>query len=329
MKVPFTRQTLLDWGGAQALRDAQNLIDNGQILEANYKHPHIHGKMLLNNREFETSCEILPDNSIDNLCPCYTNKARGLICPHVLALGLSLVHRNTDPERENKYQEEKKRAERLENITEDSYIQRVKSSVPGAVSAKVVIGVDNDWPAGLERGKTPITCCIKCRNKKVPAEEVSRETAFTFSEKDEALMFVLEDIAEGPIPHHLQLRDADFINVIRLIKAKTIDRDDKTKITINETKLKTLLHIDLDRETGELILIAHTELPFMKPGDFPVYFVSGKEGLVYGANNIWPLENVLPTPYHSIYTEPVIIAREHVLQFFRRELRRSRLDERR
>ncbi|OVE76379.1 hypothetical protein BVX97_01190 [bacterium E08(2017)] len=319
MSIPITRKTLLDWGGQQALRDAQSLVDNGQVLEAEYIPPHIKGSILHNNRALETSCEILPDNSIENQCPCYTNKERGLVCPHILALGLSLVARNTDPMREAKYQEEKRRAERIETISDDDYIRRLKPGSPGAIPASLVIGVTSDFP-NADSDKVGITCSIEYRNQVVPANDVPRDVDFTFSEKDEALLFVLEDIANGPIPNVVNVGHADFINIVRLARAKNLAQPSGKPITINDIKLKTMLNLDLDRETGEIILIAHTELPFLLPGEFPIYFVSGKKGIVYGADNIWQLENVLPLPYHSIYKEPVIIARKNVVQFFQREL---------
>jgi len=52
----------------------------------------------------------------------------------------------------------------------------------------------------------------------------------------------------------------------------------------------------------------------------PFYIVSGRSGWVYGADNLWPLENLLPAPYHPIYTEPIVIPRRNILRFLQQEL---------
>jgi superfamily II DNA or RNA helicase len=79
--------------------------------------------------------------------------------------------------------------------------------------------------------------------------------------------------------------------------------------------------MDLNPETGELILRIHTEMPFLaRPGETPFYVIAGKSGWACGASNAWPLETVLPAPYHGIYERPVAIGRDHLMPFMRREL---------
>ena len=108
MKLTFSRKTVLNWAGAQIVRDAETLLENGLLLEAEFEEPFIKGAVLHNNRRFETCLEILPDGSAENHCRCYANKERGLICHHVVAIALSIVKRRTDPMREAKYREEKR-----------------------------------------------------------------------------------------------------------------------------------------------------------------------------------------------------------------------------
>ncbi|MBN2302296.1 MAG: DEAD/DEAH box helicase family protein [Lentisphaerae bacterium] len=316
----ITQKLLIDWGGKEVFKNAESIIQRGFVLEAEYDHPYVRGTILWNNRPLKTSFKILGNGMIESRCPCRDNVERGLVCPHIIAIGLMLVKRATDPLRNVKYQEEIRRASRLSNIDESQYITRVSSNTPGALPAKVVVQLDHDWINGINMNHIPITCAIEYRKTALPADEVPRDIPLSFSKQDEALLFVLEDIAEGPVPGKMKIGKFDFVNLIKLHSGRTLPCCDSNPITVNATRMTTFLNMDLDRETGELILIAHTELPFMKPTEFAIYIIAGNSGWVFGANNLWPLENVLPEPYHPIYREPVVLPRSDVLRFLRQEL---------
>jgi len=320
MPLPFTKKDLVDWAGDQVLRDAQTLVERGHVLEANYKEPLIAGAILWNNRKFETALEILPDGNVESKCPCYMNRERGLICAHVIALAVNLIERNTDPLREAKHREERRRAERLEALDESAYHKRVPAGTSGAVNAKIRVVLQPGWLEGLRGDGVPVACYAHYEGEKVLLDQVPRNMPLILNKKDDAVLFVIEDISEGPAQGNLTLSPFDFNNLLGLHAGRNIKCAGKGRITVNEPKLTTFIRMDLDRENGEIILIAHTEVPYMKPGEFPSYIISGKSGWVYGADNIWPLENVLPAPYHSIYDGPVIVERSHVLRFIRREL---------
>jgi superfamily II DNA or RNA helicase len=318
MKLTFSRKTVLNWAGAQIVRDAETLIENGLLLEADFEEPFIKGAVLHNNRRFETCLEILPDGSAENHCRCYANKERGLICHHVVALALSIVKRRTDPMREAKYREEKRRASRLAEIDENEYLHRVPEGSEGGLPAKLRVTLADGWQEQCMNGSVSVSCDAVFRRKKHPIDDIPGDTILALSKEDESLLFVLEDVCEGPAKGTLELAPADFMNVLRLRAGKKLYSSDGA-VTVNKTPLSTIIKMDLDRETGELILIAHTELPFMEAGEFPFYIVSGNVGWAYGAQNFWPLETVLPGPYHSIYSEPVIISRSDVLRFLQNE----------
>ena len=106
MKLPFTSKMLQDWGGAATFRDGLALFERGLVQEAAYEAPLIKGTLCWGSRSIKTAANILPDRSCENLCPCRDNVDRGIICAHVIALGLALLARNSDPERERRQQEE-------------------------------------------------------------------------------------------------------------------------------------------------------------------------------------------------------------------------------
>ncbi|NQU38542.1 MAG: SNF2 helicase associated domain-containing protein [Lentisphaerae bacterium] len=311
---------LIDWAGAEVVRDAESSLESGNVLSAEFDPPYIRGSVLANNRELTTSLKLLASGMVQSDCPCYTNQERGLICTHVIALALMLIKRATDPLREAKYLAEKRQAERLAGINESDYIQRVSTDTPGAIPADLRVTLAADWQTTLPSGTVTVLCELVVHRKRTPIDAVKTDTPFSFSKTDENLLFVLEDIAEGPARHELELRLPDLTNILRLHAGRIMPCDDGTEIQVGETPMQCFLRMDLDRENGEVILMTHTELPFVQPGEFPLYIVAGREAWVYGGQHLWPLASVLPGPYHAIYREPIIVPRSDVMRFLKQEL---------
>jgi len=113
VKLPFTYKMLQNWCGAVTFRDGRTLFERGVVMDAAFEAPLIKGTLSWGSRSIKTAANILPDFSCENLCPCRDNVERGIICAHVIALGLALLARTNDPERERKLQEEERRARHL------------------------------------------------------------------------------------------------------------------------------------------------------------------------------------------------------------------------
>ena len=322
MAKPFTRKILEDWAGPKMFRDGKTLFENAQVVKIEYEHPIVQGQVTRGNRNVRCSFKILPDGSVDNLCPCKDNRERGLICAHVIAVGLEYLRRTEDPDRFRKRLEEARRAKRLAAISEESYLKRVPANSRGAVPAVLRLTLDKDWVEQLRTtGMIPVCCEIRFNNKSVPVSDAPRETSYTFSEKDESILYVLEDIAEGAVPHRSEMSPPDFINLMNLCAGKPIFLEGADQpITVNAATVRSSIMMDLDRENGELILFLETPLAFLKPGEFPLYVVSRKEVWAYGGGHFWRVENILPQPLHGVYTKPVVVARKSVPRFMNTEL---------
>lgn len=320
MRLPFTYKKLIAWAGSQTVSEAEMLVNKGAVLEANYEPPFIKGSILYNNRSFATSMKILKDGNVESMCPCRLNVERGIICAHVISLAIVLVKRATDPLREIKYQGEIRKAKRLAQFKDTDYIQREICEPNSGSLGSVVITIADDWSDSINTDKIEVSCSFNIDGKTTAIEDLPKNRKYPVSKQDDSILFVLEDICEGPIKNVIQLRIFDFINLLEIYNGKQLHTSGGKKLTVNGTKMKTVLKVDLDRENGEIILIAHTELPFMHEAQVPVYIVTGKSGWIFGADNFWPLENILPIPYHQIYKEPVIIPRPNVLNFFKNEL---------
>ena len=320
MRLPFTRKKLIEWAGHDVVRDAESMIKRGLLLQADYEPPNIVGAVLWNNRELKTSLTLLPDGNVESHCPCYANIERGLICAHVIALAASLIQRATDPERERRHADEQRRARRLSAIDESLYLKRVPADAPGAVSANLVLTLAADWKETCPSGRVSLTCELKSAQQRVPIDQAPYDVPFTLTKSHEALLYVLEDICEGPVQNPVTLKGNDLLNVIALLSGNVIEQEGGDPIVVAATPLATTLTMDLDRETGDLLLIANTETPFRDRGTHPLHVVAGHEGCVYSANHFWPMENVFPPPYHRLYHETVVVSREDVIRFLKREL---------
>lgn len=320
MKAPITRKMLIDWGGPRVFRDAELLVDNGRVLEAVYDPPTIRGSLLWNNRQFKTALRILPDGQVESRCPCSDNTDRGLVCAHVIALGIVLMRRATDPQRDAKYEAEQRHAARVAAVDESAYICRVPAGTPGALPAELRVILPDDWQSHWLNGSVPVQCEVAYGGKTQLLDQVPKNIPLSFSGDDESLLFVLEDISQGPGAGRLDLKRFDFINLVRLRTGRSLLRASRPAIVVNEARMTTRLRMDLDRENGEIIVSAHTELPFLREGQIPFHMVLDKAGWVYGADNLWPLENVMPPPYHPIYRDVVVVARKDVARFLEKEL---------
>lgn len=313
-------KTLVDWGGEQTLRAAENLISKGLVASADWSPPTLSGRILRDTRPLETTGKLSRDGTLESDCPCYLNRERGMICEHIIAVALTLVKRATDPEREAKYQEEMRRASRLAQIDDSQFIRRAPASDINAIPAELTLELDENWQAQWTRGSVTLCCALTYRGETHPLDAVPRTTDFHLSKEDEALLFVLEDICTGPALSRIELKRSDFLNALRLRSGSTLNTIRETSLSVSSVPLTGHLRMELDGENGEILLFVHTEMPFMPAGTFPSYFVDGKQGWAFGANTFCPLNNVLPLPYHGIYTDPVVVQRTDVIRFLHQEL---------
>lgn len=321
MKIPFTRKDLEEWAGPRTFRDAKILFENNRVETVRLEPPFVHGTLEIGPRGMKSRFELLKNGLIENHCPCRMSREQGVICPHVIALGLELVRRNTDPERGRKAEEEERRARRMSSYNEADYLTRVPENTPGATPALLRLKLPGDWTEARRTAQIPLHAEVVYDGRAHDPGAVPRNLPLAFSKADENLLFVLEDIAEGPLSALLMLSASDFLNILRLCIGKPILIEGAEKPSlVNAPEMCSVLQLDMDRENGELLITIYTELPFSNPGEFPVYIISGKEGWIYSAGNFWPLKNILPQPLHSIYSEPVVIPREAVPNFFKTEL---------
>ncbi|MCF7864384.1 MAG: SNF2 helicase associated domain-containing protein, partial [Kiritimatiellales bacterium] len=265
--------------------------------------------------------KVLKNGLVDNLCPCRDNQERGLICAHLVAMGMEVIRRNADPELQEKANAELRRAERLEKASEKKFIQRTKKSDPDALPARLVVELADNWQEQVLGGRVGLFIHIETDEGRALAAEVSTDTPFSFSHRDENLLYMLEDLCGGPVKSELQLPIQDFINLLRLHQGKPMFRQGRDRgITVNSGAISSVMEMDLDRDNGELLLTIHTETSDDEELSSPFYIIGTTLGWVFSGDRFWPLSDILPRTLHEIYLAPVRIPRETVPAFLMTEL---------
>ncbi len=319
MALPFTQKILRDWAGWKAFRDGKTLFERGVVEKLEYEHPFVSGELAIGIRGMRSKFELLNDGFVENHCPCRDNQEKGLICAHLVALGLEAIRRYSDPQREMKAEEEKRRAKRQEEFDEANYIQRVPADHPGAIAAELSLTLKQSWrEQANEKDEITLRCAVEYDGQTVPLNEVPKDLPLSFSQRDENLLFVLEDMSEGPAKGKLTVSAADFINILRLRRGRTLHvGGNETDLKVTASVAQTFIRMVLDEETGELVLSIH---PRSASGTTPPLFVAGsRAGWMYSNRRFLQLEQLLPGPMREIYKRHIRIPRTAVPAFMEKE----------
>ncbi len=319
-RIPITVSLLESWGGKQVLHEARLLVEQGLVLKAEYEQPWISGTLLHNSRPFNTRMRVLPDGNVESECPCYANRERGIICSHVIALGLVIASQIADPMRQRKMQAERRRADQLAAVDESQFIKRAAPGSPNSCPASVTVRLDPAWIEGIANDAIPLLPYISTTDRSVPISRVPNQTTLALSREDDNLLFALEDIAGGPVPDILPVSRRDFMTILSGRIGETLSDCENNPILIHAKKVYSILALDLLPESGALQLSLSTTPPFLPPGDDPVYIIDAHTAWVYAADHLWPIGNVVPEPYQSLYQAPLLINRPDILRFLHGEV---------
>ena len=108
-------------------------MKRGGVLRADYQPPWLEGILARGTGELRTKAKINDSGMVENKCPCYASREQGLVCAHTVALALTVLRRTTDPLREQKYQEEQRRARRLADVQAADYLRCAPNGTPATL----------------------------------------------------------------------------------------------------------------------------------------------------------------------------------------------------
>ena len=319
--IPYTEKKLKDWAGWRAFRDGRALFERGVVEKVTYEHPFVTGLLNLGPRGMRSKFEVLKNGLVENHCPCRDNQERGLICSHLVAMGMEVLRQNAEPANHGQAEAELRRVERLAKGPEKKYIQRVRKSTENAVKAALVVELSENWKEQILADRIVVHVLVEYEKGRIPASDVPTDVPFSFSRDDEIVLTYIEDLFGGPVASDIPLNLPDFLKLFRAHHGRTIyQRGQEKGYAVHSGMIGSVLTMDLDRKTGELLLNVATDLPKKQTERSPFYIVSGGIGWIFAAKQFWPLETVLPRTLHDAYRETARVPRESVPSFIMTEL---------
>ena len=105
VKSGLTRDEVEKWGGPEVFNQALAIVNAGDVVEATYDDDtlEIRGKIAQpSGWDMPVSFTLKPGGQIESHCTCDTNRRYGMVCMHVVAIGLAIAVREMDevePER--------------------------------------------------------------------------------------------------------------------------------------------------------------------------------------------------------------------------------------
>ena len=301
----ITQSQLISWGGDEVFNQAMHAARNGMVRRAEWDPARriAHGAIAMpGGREMECSFELRANGHVISQCPCADNRRYSMICWHVVAIGFMLMMRRTDPEREERYAAEQRAARRIAEVDPSLYLERGPDGTPCTVEVS--------WPADFAAlfwrdGEVPLKVRLRDDRGGIHApEDFGPGEAVRFSRRDEDVFSVLEDICGGPASGDIKVKAPDFMDLLALLSA--------------EKPVRASLKCEMSEEDGTLAIYPSAEIP---GGEGRVrtadrFVAHGGKGFVSSGGRIYPLADVLPVPFHSIYAHDEMVARESIPAFF-------------
>ena len=304
----ITQSQLISWGGAGVFNQALHQARKGAVLSADWNPAtgEVSGRIALGNGgELRSSFKLRHDGAIISKCPCESNARYSLVCWHVVALGLDLMLRRTDPRRQENYEAEKRAAEKAAKVDPSLYLRRSESGTPVKVVVRRPPGfADAFWRDGA------VTVSVRLADSsgaERPPEDFAGE-AVRFSPEDEDVFSVLEDICAGPVPGEARIGAADLMDLLGLL--------------CREKPVHVSLRCEMSEEDGSFAIYPWADIPGeegrIRTADR--FLAHGREGFVFSGGRFFPMADVLPEPFHSIYSHDEIVDREAVPAFLKTNL---------
>ena len=321
-KVPFTEKNLLDWAGARVFRDGKGLFSRGVVDSVSYDHPIVSGQLSLGPRGMRSRFKVLGNGLVDNLCPCRDNQERGLICAHLVALGMEAIRQGSDQQEGKRNAEEKQRLERIAKAVEGSRLHRADKHEEGAVKARLRIELSKGWEEQLRMRSAELLVSVEYDGQRRAVPDVPTDLPLSFPPRDEELLDFLERTCNGVLKGRLKLSVDDFIGLLDLHKGHSLHcAGRKRGLPVHKDPIVSAVEMDMDRSTGELQLQVVADFPDAQGEMFPLYIVGDDSGWVFGAGRFWPLASIAPRSLREIYESGrVAIRREGVPAFIMTEL---------
>ena len=310
MLEKLSEKKLKDWAGWKAFRDGQSLFERGVVEKVTIDDPFVIGQLNLGPRGMRSKFEILSNGLVENHCPCRDNQERGLICCHLVAMGLSLLSKTND----NKVNG---RVDRIAKSAKGIRVRRARKSTPGAIHAELLLEISENWIDEIDKSSVSIDIYIIEKNKKYPIIDIKPEQAIYFRKNDNQLLELLEKFNDGLVSFSKRYSNFQFVEILKLSNNENIlIKNSENFLNLDNNSINYSLLVNLDKDNGELFLNLHFEQELFNP----TFLLGENEGWIISNNNLFFINYVLPNQLRAIYKKTLRISRVNVPSFIISEL---------
>jgi len=259
----FTQEQLQEWAGKDVFRRAADLVKNDRVRDLKSHPRRLEGFVEARPRDIRCAVAFPASSGLpENQCPCRDSREMGVFCHHAAALCLKQLEIQTDPERLERLKMERRRAERIESQGEDDYLQRVPAGTPGSIAIHLFLRFPQDLRSLWGQEKVPVQVMIEHKGRRELIHQVRSDLKVSLPQNHDNLLYVLEDIAGGPVPDQLELSPGDLANVLELSQGMELGSGEHA-LMVSDEALDTGVRLEFDDETGCLVLDVSL---MMKPG---------------------------------------------------------------
>ena len=316
----FTQEQLQEWAGKDVFRRAADLVKNDRVRDLKSHPRRLEGFVEARPRDIRCAVAFPASSGLpENQCPCRDSREMGVFCHHAAALCLKQLEIQTDPERLERLKMERRRAERIESQGEDDYLQRVPAGTPGSIAIHLFLRFPQDLRSLWGQEKVPVQVMIEHKGRRELIHQVRSDLKVSLPQNHDNLLYVLEDIAGGPVPDQLELSPGDLANVLELSQGMELGSGEHA-LMVSDEALDTGVRLEFDDETGCLVLDVEARLPDGLEQALPAYWSGGRGAWAAVDDWIFPVTPLLPGPLQGLYKEPMVIPRTDVPRFLRVEM---------
>ncbi|MCC5844997.1 MAG: DEAD/DEAH box helicase [Verrucomicrobia bacterium] len=298
--------------------EGKRWFDTGRVEHWTREDDRFEGRLSIGHRSQICRFRLDDNGHPQNDCPCKVSRDEGMICGHVVAILLAWRAENADP-----HAEREERVLKRFSVPADRRRGTVRTG-PTGVQAKFRITLRRTWPQEVLAGKLHMIPSFEFNGRTQRPDTVHISQVLNIPPEDEKLLLLLEDIHGGALPPVFPVSIPDFVHILTWRAPAPVHvLDWLLPIQLNAKEVLSILTVDLDAASGELILTLTLDLPKSAPaGTSPITVLSHAAGWVLSGDNAWPLAAVPPPELQGLCNGPVRIPRERVLPFLHEDLPR-------
>jgi hypothetical protein len=312
----FTRDQVQRWAGPLQFKEGVRLFEQGAVRSVAVETDWLNGVLSYGDRNLTTRLRVLKDGTVDTACPCRDARERGLICSHVVAAGLAYADEISDPQLDREQRIERRRAKERLSGPGAGFLRRVSAQLPGALPAQLELRLAADWATTGAQGAIGLSVFVITGRGRERIDRVGANPRFTWSPRDEFLLYLLEDIARGPLPARVQLPIGGFLHLLSaLAPGELLVGEQREPLRVSDQSALSLIRVALDAATGELIVEHHLDGPAA-----PLVVATRGRAWAFSAGTFIRLEPSLPAALRAAYHAPLRIPRPAVPAFLQQDL---------